>query len=272
MDCLGAVSKAQVVSRRTFGLFQWCYFLALDLLAYVLKTFKARQFSEIRELSEEMIEAQEIYIERKDKIEQFAKENFKMISNVDHLDEAEVICFGETHWNNRHMRNHALLIDALCEQDDLILLEYDEKYGKREPDAASYVQQSLTKMGWDKRDPSADATDKIGLRLNQELSLPTLIRRILDRVFPRLAKLEEKERDYLQKVFDELPERNRRLCKTIEENQKKDRRIYAIVGSSHLRPSKEKKNDGINREPQTQAFNETLAYLQTKKYAILIHN
>lgn len=250
IGCVEIATKAQIVSRCTFGIFQWLYFYALDLFAHLSGAFKERQFSETRNLSEIIIKGQEDFINRRDKIQQFAKKNFKIVSNVDHLDEAEIICFGEQHHMKDQMHNNALLIDALSESDDLLLLEYDEKT-MRTPDQARFVNRPLRRIGWDKRDMNREAVEQIELGFNQ-------------------PNMKEAERIFVQKVIDGFPERTLHLCKTIEENYKKDRRIYLIAGSDHLMPPKPANNSHLNMEPHLRSFKQISECLQTKKYAVLV--
>lgn len=265
MDCVDTARKAQIVSKRTFGLFTWIYFYAVDILAHLFSTFKKRQFSETSSLARQVIDDQNKFVKQRNKVAEYVKNNFKVVSqNVKHLDEAEVICFGETHGTYRHMSNNAKVIDALSEPDsDLILVEHDEHL-KFRSDQAKYVKKPLPVKGWDKLDEATINEISSKLKLDP-MSIISMI------FFGRLPEEKVEEMQWAnQKIIDDLPERNQHMCKTIEENGVKDRRIYVIAGSGHLSSPKGKMYEGLNKDPQEVAFRETLAYLKGKKYAILI--
>jgi hypothetical protein len=267
LGCVETAKKAQAVSKKNFSFFTWVYFYAVDLLAYLFSSFKKRQFTEISTLVDPIIAEQKTFIQQRKKISDFVKKHFEVISqNVKHLDEAEVICFGETHGTYHHMFHNAQVIDALAEpESDLILVEHDDKLSFRS-DQAKYVKTPLPVKGWDKLD------EKIIKELSKKLSLDpiSLISQIF---FGRISTKKLEDMKWAtQKIIDDLPDRNRHMCKTIEENRAKKRRIYTIAGSGHLSMPDKKKVDYLNTDskPQEVAYKETLEYLKTKKHAILI--
>jgi hypothetical protein len=266
LDCVETARKATAVSRRTFRIFEWVYFYAVDLLAHLFATFKKRQFTEIRALAGNLIADQKKFLKLRTKVSEFVKNHFKVISkNIEHLDEAEVICLGETHGTYRHMSNNGKLIDILSEPDsDLVLVEHDENLPTFRSDQAKYVKRPLPIKGWDKLDE--ETLQEISSKLDLDpMSLISMI------FFGRLPiqKLEEIQWAN-QKIIDDLPARNQHMCQTIEENRGKGRRIYVIAGSGHLSLPKGKMYRGLDVKPQEEAFQETLTYLKTTKHAILI--
>jgi hypothetical protein len=265
LDCVDTARKAQVVSKRTFSLFTWIYFYAVDLLVHLFTSFQKKQFTVTSGLVGNLIKEQDVVLKQRKKVDEFVKKHFKVISqNVKNLDEAEVLCLGETHGTYRHMSNNAKLIDALSDEKDLILVEHDEKLSFRS-DQAKYVKRPIPIKGWDKIDQVGLNEISRKLRIDDMSSLISMI------FFGRLPREKLEDMQWAnQKIIDELPERNQHMCQTIEKNRAKERRTYTIAGSGHLSSPEGKMYDGLNKKPQEVAFQETLAYLKTKKHAILV--
>lgn len=264
LDCVATAHKVQA---RSVGIFEWTYFYIVDFLAKYFDSFKQRQFIEVKGLASEIVGHQKAFLKKRAEILELVQKKYRVDSNVEHLDEAEVICFGETHTNDRHRAVNAALIDTLCEEDDRILTEHDED-GRR-TDQAKYVKHPLKVVGWDLNTDGAirqlAEASQIQIR-----SLDEALRVILFGQFPRRHEI--KVQKAVQRVFNELPARNGNMCKKIGEHSLKGRRLYVIAGSDHLRPtiySNTRYSRWLDRRPQDQAFQQTRNYLKTKKFAIL---
>lgn len=100
---------------------------------------------------------------QRDEINQFIQENYRSwISNVDQLDEAQIICLGEMHDVEMHRMINAQIIDMLYEQESILLVEKSTQeinenlsLSDKEEDAisqAKYVRQPIQVDGWDIED------------------------------------------------------------------------------------------------------------------------
>ncbi|MBX7066336.1 MAG: hypothetical protein K1X28_03815 [Parachlamydiales bacterium] len=264
VGCVETATKITQLSKKTFGIFEWLKFYAIDLLADIFQSFKEKQFTIVKLHAQKIIFDQNKYLKGVEKVDRFVREHFEIVSkNVDHIHEAEVICLGETHETLSHMLRNAQLIDALGEPNDLILVEHDETRKERS-DQARFVRKPIEVKGWDKRDPELMEE----LAAAYDINPNDVIMQILfgDKPTDRTEEVDA----ILQKIVDNLPERNESMCKTVEENSCPGRRIYVISGQGHLKPPTSLVKDGINLEGQKRAFDETLEYLKTKKYAILV--
>lgn len=93
-----------------------------------------------------------LFVSNNPKISQLIQKEFKLIAvNVSDLRDANIICLGERHLNDQHGRNNAEVIDALCDENDLILAE-EEEDGYGWESQAKHVKFSLPVKGWDKLD------------------------------------------------------------------------------------------------------------------------
>lgn len=96
---------------------------------------------------------------QRDKIKQLIKDNYEIyISNVDHLDEAEVVCFGDNHGRDEHKRINGQIVDMLYVDESILLIEktkprknggsslpIDHDSNKQ----AKYVTKPIPIQGWD---------------------------------------------------------------------------------------------------------------------------
>lgn len=264
VGCVETAAKITEVSKKTFGCFTWLKFYAIDFLANFFQYFKERQFSIASAHSQKIVTGQKLYLKTAEKVDRFIRDHFEIVSkNVDHVLEAEIICLGETHETLSHMLRNGQLIDAIGESDDLILVEHDDSQNCRS-DQARYVQKPIEIRGWDKRDP--ELMDE--LQALYEVNPIDIIGQILFGDAP-IDRSEESDALF-QRIIDGLPERNRHMCKTIDANFYPGRRIFVIAGQGHFRPPATMHKDGINLQSQQKAYDETLAYLKGKKYAILV--
>jgi hypothetical protein len=256
LNCLKAAFKVQEVCQTVFSFLDWIYYFCLDVLAYFLRSFKERQFFELSPMVEKIQDAQEKILVQYQKVESFVKNKFKVLAkNVEYLVQAEVICLGESHGNQEHMQNNALLIDVLSEKDtDLILVEHDEE-GAFRSDQAKYVRSPVPVQGWDKIDQTT---------LQKMISILKL---------PKSSPQREKKLSWVtQKILDDLPGRNRYMTQTIESYLSENKRIYVIAGRGHFSLLKGERIAGYNYQPLEICVQETLDYLKTKKFAILVPN
>lgn len=96
---------------------------------------------------------------QRNKIKQFIKDNYnEIISNVEHIDEAEVVCFGENHYNDNHRRINGEMIDMLYVDEGILLIEKPTKeregesnrlYDLAPNEQAKYVTKPIPTQGWD---------------------------------------------------------------------------------------------------------------------------
>jgi hypothetical protein len=159
--------------------------------------------------------------------------NFDVIAaNVSHLEDAEVICIGETHTNQQHRRNLAALVDSLATKGDLLLLEYDQRKAFRTKQA-EFIQTPLLTLGWD--------------------------------------QTSEKPLHSLQEIYDDLPRRNAYMTERIAPYALPGRRIFVIAGKDHFLPaSPSEQKQIIDRQGQETAYAHLLSFLETKKFVILV--
>lgn len=272
LNCVEAAKKVQKTLNRAIDPYQWRYFHCVDLLAHLGCCFKQRQFSIVRELTSEMIFKQKPLVPERERIRQLVSKNFKVVdTNVEHLDQAEVICLGEQHSEENHKIHNAEIIDILSKKSDLILFEGNNNNPLMFKDLGKiqteFVQYPLEIKGWDKR---------IGVeRIKNDLFLNI---RYGSNLFCRILRntctffgLGNRLNNALQRRLDEVPERNLLMCEAIQANWQEGRKIYVIAGCGHLCSSEGSPLEGlVDLNPQNRAYENTLSYLRTKKFAILI--
>lgn len=225
-------------------------------------------------------------------IDNFVKEHYRpMVSNTD-LKNAQVILLGECHYNEQNRKVNGQLIDLLSSDKDLLLTEYDDDYYQQQQKKFGEPPKELPlppKPGEPGYDPeliiqySENVLKEVGRELVGGVDCVDAAPRQAKYVIHSLKKKgwdfnSDKKLDYwlralrkadlLSRVSQELPQRNRHLCKTIEENIEPGKKIFVIAGAAHLQPSSENPGPGILG--QDEVYKETLDYLKTKKFAILI--
>ncbi len=282
LTCLAAAEKVYQISHQTLGYLDSICYSIIDFLARFSKWFKLRQFLIVGGMATTIINDQKMFLEKRQEIESLVKKNFDVVAtNVDHLDEAEVVCLGENHISVKNRIDNAHLIDRLCERDDLILTETEESDPIRHSQA-KYVRSPLKIKGWDQLGPSTkkgldDAC--IAAILTAFAGISAALNATFFEYALTIAAM-KKGYDALQNIVDDLPARNRSLCRKIDSLSKDGRRLYAIAGFSHLQPVEK---EGFFRRlfckglfpfadqnPQDVAYRETLASLQKRKFAILV--
>lgn len=236
------------------------------------------------------IEDTEMASER-DRVDAFAKKHFEIIAaNVEHLDQADVICLGETHTEDSHRKNNGALIDMLSQKGDTVLVETEERRPMWD-DQTQYVKNQVELDGWDRRDPStntgvAKLFTSVALDIISDIFLilgiialflfsPMAAYVLLPMGFVLGIAGMVLAKQGVQAVFDDIPERNRSLCERIDEAALSRKRVFAIAGSAHLSPVSASNYNFFEKalidfKPQDEAFQETLASLQKHKFAILV--
>lgn len=219
--------------------------------------------------------------------------------NVESLWDAQVICLGDTHTMPTHQRNNAQIVDALYQPGDILLTEADDNSPYAGLFAGS-VKNTIPIRGWDIDDAGLGSDEEfkkanrerqiaisprklIGYKVEDELlssnpscckviSLFCCVPIFVLACWPCIRNHYKKQTlKYAQKVFDKNLPRNKRMCECIEEAILGGaRRVFVMGGSSHFRPPPP--SPGIDTTLLNQAVQETLDYLQTKKFAILIPN
>jgi uncharacterized iron-regulated protein len=167
----------------------------------------------------------------------FFQEQYKCIdSNITNLEEAEVICLGETHDKETDERKNAWLIDLLYKPGDVILVEGldkdEEKVSYREvsylASQARFVKKTVKIKGWDSQEAHNKIDDVKGkayeifallkaMYQSKQYNLPTITK--------ILEKLEESEEK--QKIYE--------LLEICQGNEQRVRfAIYAMVANVNL--------------------------------------
>lgn len=262
LNCVEAAKKTQ----KTLNQLQWGYFHCIDLLAYLGCCFKQKQFSIVRGLTSEMIFEQKPQPPSRQRISAWVTDHFKTIDkNVEYLDQAEVICLGEEHDNMNHRLINAEVIHALSKKGDLILTEDNGQSPCpslwETTEQVRFVEDPLEIQGWD-------------LPLIRH-SIKNVVLASIALAFPKvytLSYLKDRSYNATQQLLNKFPERHHHMCKKIEENWKGDRKIYVIGGFLHFCSPKENSRlaEYFDLKPVDRAYEETLQYLRTKKFAILI--
>lgn len=163
-------------------------------------------------------------------------------TNVENLEEAQVVCLGENHHSIAHRLNNSKLINQIACENDILLTEYDERRGTSDAKyQVPYLSKRLSVHGWDTRSD------------------------LLDSLATRQDDLTDAETSLLEQIaFQTLPQRNQSLCNAVEKYAQTGRRVFVTAGFLHFCPS-----SGGSNPLQDQAYEETVSYLKTKKFAIL---
>ena len=212
--------------------------------------------------------------EKPEALSAFIRENFQMTAtNISKLEDAEIICLGECHDENKHCKNIATIIDATCGANDLVLVEADDKFSpgwSRRSEQLKYVKKPLKILGWDvRKGPVCAELELARTEFGIYHSLFTkTFRKLFSfanyRAIERLTRAEKAyEKDFL--------ERNLHMRRVIDENHSKmepGSKIYVIAGMGHLAFIKD---DNFSRE-NVLAVRKIHSYVKTKKFMILIAN
>lgn len=149
--CYDTAKKHEEVTGRSFGVLSQFYFLLIDCFATYFEWAKQRQIVEVKNFGDQL--------EKRDQIYAHINKNYTICdANVSHIEDAEVICLGEIHGNQDHKTWNTQLIDALCDEDqDLVLKEYDERHSPkslRNFQLTDLKHKNLKIKGWDRYEHS----------------------------------------------------------------------------------------------------------------------
>jgi len=219
---------------------------------------------------------------------------YSVITNVESVDEAQIICLGETHSSGYHRKINGAVIDSLYRPGDIVLVEGEvsSEGGKKHSAQISEVKNPVEIRSWDIVKSESDRkfheamSSEITFRffMNIGVILASFIgSKILKATYGTdyylgavgrgvlptvsIASLGIK---MLRRTYDKLPIRNRNMCETIEEESGlgKNRRIFVIAGITHFQECHPFwKTIGFSNEG---TIHETMKYLEGKKFAILI--
>lgn len=227
-------------------------------------------------------------------INDLVKTKYNIIAkNVKDLSDAEIICLGEAHDIKQHKIDNGSLIDYFCKDGDLILTEYDERNAKSDDEKFNKLTNTIIEF-LNKRNPNApqrppnENTGTLGSQI-QRINQAQFVKQPMEikgwdfhgektKAAHKMSSDPENGTESGKLIAADIPLRNRHLCKTVEENRKGGRKIFTLGGLAHFQPSsanpigKKISNwyRGIDRRFQDTAYQETLDYLKTKKFAILV--
>ncbi len=298
LTCLIAAQKAHEIGTETLGFFSRIYYSFIDFFANYINYFKQKQFSLITQLIQPALQDQEKFIKRRDEIEAFAKKNFTIYAtNVKHLIDAEVICLGEFHDSVSHQINHGHLIDLMANPSDLILVENTAENPRNDPQVVC-VRSSIPVKGWDRRVLTSQGAAQIQEGADLFKKGKALMTTFWPTFYALLLELGARRTIFFsaaiplyqcikglhncivgsrsikqgwQKITSEFQDRNRSLCERVDQCAQKGRRTYVIAGMDHLRSFSGRGSfNYLNPHIQDLTYQETLAALQKRKFAILL--
>lgn len=256
---------------------------------------------------------------QRQKINQFIKDNHRVwISNVDNLDEAQIICMGETHGNEIHRKINAEIIDSLFVVNSILLVEkassepQDVSSLLSANEQAKYVKKPIKIQGWDIEEDDNRTKEltyfvesqmiyekpqvvhfvnpskmiALGDNLeNNQLSTSSKVMGLfaffcttfcialfIKSCTPCIKKYYERQvRQGVQKIIHDVPVRNQKMCESIEDALKIYEKIFVIGGGNHFDFVEDGEGvEGLDYTPSNKAVENTIKFLATKKFAILI--
>ncbi len=268
------------------------------------------------------IESNSLQIQR-EKINQLVKENYRVvISNVDQLDEAQIICLGESHNNEIHKEINAQIVDTLYEDESILLVEETSQENNEQskilyeneilPEQAKYVKKAIKIQGWD-----IEFDENRRKELHEFVKASTIYKKPKVSDFLTLSKITKVDKDLennelsnccqitkifsffctwcctaifiksctpcikkyyknkayqgLQEIINEVPIRNQKMCETIQHVLETHKKVFIIAGNKHFDFVEE--GEGIKEldfGPSNKAIGQTIDFLATKKFVILI--
>ena len=266
------------------------------------------------------IEKNNLQIQR-DKINQLIKDNYIVfISNVNHLDESQIICLGETHDNEMHRKINAQIIDMLYIDESILLVEKTSQETNEKSnllyeddltnEQAKYVKKPIKIQDWDIKEDenrkkeieefviasmiyekpevthflSLSKMNKLVNDLdNNQLSTCSRITKIFSFCFtvcctyffiksctPFIKKYyKNKAYQCLQQMINDVPIRNQKMCESIKNVLETHKKVFVIGGSNHF-DFMEQEVEGIDCRQANKAIEQTIDFLATTKFAILI--
>lgn len=287
-----------------------------------VSTFSLQPVNLLRSEVPNSIESNKLQIQR-EKINQFIQANYRVyISNVDQLDEAQIICLGERHGSETHKKINAQIVDMLYENESILLVEKSSQEINEESnllhedelinEQAKYVKTPIKIQGWDIEDNenritelkefvtasmiyekprasyflSSSRISRISNDLeNNQLSTCSRITSLFSfccilcctSLFVKCCtpciKKYYKKKGYqgFQKIINEVPLRNQKMCETIQNVLETNKKIFVMGGNKHF-DFVEQGLEGIDYGPSNNAVEQTIGFLETKKFAILIPN
>lgn len=262
VGCASLAARVQKLGLKSFGILDWIHFYLIDF-AHYFSLFTERRFQILSDFVDLVDDHQQKFLDLRYRVDEFAKKHFNIQANVDHLDQAEIICLGEIHTNTQHMIMNAEIIDALAEPKELVLVEHDERH-KYRSNQAEYVKSDVRKLGWDRYDPE-DIQKIVDAR---RLDLPKILNVVIGLDYPDWKKEQIREAD--QEMINALPARNQHMIQTIRSRWKPGKRVYVIAGSGHWMSPKYRFLSGVDLQPQEEMYELTMQFLRTKKFAILV--
>lgn len=233
-------------------------------------------------------------------ITQFITENYKIISNVENIEDADIICLSEEHHSQSDRINNAKVIDSLYNDSMTVLVEERDNITTQEYQGqplglqqTRFVTKPIAIKGWDlifNRHFSVEvrpfktllskviALSSVAVSLGLRNPLPLLaIGGLLVHTGLSAAG------NIVGQMRATIPARNRNMCRVVEEtlsktvdSQSMKRRIIILGGVAHFVKLKGifRLLDLLQERPIVNAYNqsiqETTDYLKTKKFAILV--
>jgi len=229
---------------------------------------------------------------------------YKVISNVDQFEQAQIICLGETHFSTADQTKNANIIDAYyTEGRDLVLTETyadvtTEMYRKQIECQTKFVTKNIDIKGWDIKlmddnkafiekykqlMPKAIKIMFASMAIPPILKLTLGIDYYLDYILPAIGILTVA--GSILAACGELISsesvtlRNRNMVEVMKTNFEEDKKLFVTGGHLHF----EKVDDYVSRGGMAAqivknsgkfnneaSIDETMAFLITKRYAILI--
>lgn len=216
---------------------------------------------------------------------------YNLNSNVSNLNDARIICLGETHFNRNHQQNNGRIIASLYGPKDVVLVEAEENvepnvYQSRIDHQTQYVNKPIQIRGWDIIRPYADwktaaseakplIEKSVKLLLGSFIASSILksafgVNLYLDLIIP-IVGIAGMFISHLGKVAKEnmknLPLRNRNMFKVIDSALKEKEKVFVIAGSLHFEKCDATlRRAGLNNDD---CIDETMRFFKDKKYAIL---
>lgn len=233
--------RASIKARGTADFHLWVAYAVIDLLGRFFSYYRERQFEHVKRIFDHDVSTRK-------NIDNCVKSGFDVADgNVKHVDQAEVICLGETHISViDRVRNGDFINELRLQPEDLILVEDGSNNPAPSRAQIKYVNSSVPVNGWDIEDiesHSAQICSYIyrALLLSPFISLISLPVAVYLRnwwgVLPVIGGCVGSVY-YMKKmsntVDDRMVERNQNLCKVIEQNKRPDRRIVVIGGRLHF--------------------------------------
>lgn len=200
--------------------------------------------------------------------------------NVDRIEDAELIFFGESHTDDNHLKSNAHIIDRLYKTGEIVFVEAEENALVKYSSSVKYVKSPIIIKGWDLSIGMSAWLGNYFIPTMRNLVKPIALFSVLSVIWTiTIGKSYYGDilkpvvggaflflsfaREFSNQVYVQLPPRNRNMFKILDNNHPcANKRSYIIAGAAHLWPAQIADN--------TVAMKELGTYLSNKKYAILI--